>query len=371
METRFKIPLCKSEFSRRTLFNIRDALVNNQLGGRSNKNLEFEKNAERYFGQPTVSVNSCTSALLAALMVLDFEEGSEIILPSFSFSATANAVIWADCIPVFADILPLSFTIDPESIISKITTKTKAIIAVHFAGYPCLMNEIMEIANEFNLKVIEDCAEAMGSRYNGNPVGTIGDAGCFSLFATKNITTGEGGLLTFKNPDDIKKALLFIDNGVVRENNKRDCVWTSLNFKMSGILAAVAIDQLSSLDNFNLKRRSIANKYISKLMLEDVLLQPRDQFHTYQMFVIKFKTKEKRDHVLNYLRLRSIEASIHFDPPIHLQTAYIEDYETKSLPVTEDVSNTILTLPLYPSMTSDESDFVIEQTIKAIHDKDS
>ena len=333
------------------------------------KNEELEREFAKYLGvKHAVSFNSCTSVLQVAIQASGLK--GEIIVPSFTFVASANAIINEGCKPVFVDIEYDTCNMDPTKIEDKITDKTVGIMPVHFAGQSCKMDEIMEIAEKHNLVVIEDSAEAIGAEYKGKKTGTFG-IGCFSFWATKNMTTGEGGMLTTNDDELAERATELRGHGnptttLEREGMKmpwkRDCVIPGYNFRMSNILAAIGLVQLKKLDKMNELRGEHARYYNEHLDFDGIEkpVELKECKHIYQMYTIKVKGID-RDKFVFRLRERGIGASVHFDPPAHLCTYYRNDYENDKLPVTEKVSKSIVTLPMYPGMKREEQDKVISE----------
>ena len=339
------------------------------------KNTEFEEEFAKYIGvKRAISLNSCTSALPMAIQALGIR--GEVILPSFTFVASANAVITAGARPVFADIYYDTCNINPDDIEEKITENTEAIMPVHYGGQSCEMDRIIEIANKHHLAVIEDSAETIGGEYKGKKAGSFA-IGCFSFFPTKNITTGEGGMFTTNDDVLADKVKALIGHGIsstafAREKSEkpwfRSASFAGYNFRMSNILAAIGVEQLKKLDEMNEKRRAHAN-YLSEGLkdIDEIDLPVEDKFcrHVYQMYTIKLKNQD-RDNFVRQLRKKGIGASVHFDPPVHKQAYYVENgYGKVDLPVTEKVAISIVTLPMYPQLTQKELDTIIS-TIRDI-----
>ena len=339
------------------------------------KNTEFEEEFAKYIGvKRAISLNSCTSALHMAIQALGIR--GEVILPSFTFVASANAVITAGARPVFADIYYDTCNINPDDIEEKITENTEAIMPVHYGGQSCEMDRIIEIANKHHLAVIEDSAETIGGEYKGKKAGSFA-IGCFSFFPTKNITTGEGGMFTTNDDVLADKVKALIGHGIsstafAREKSEkpwfRSASFAGYNFRMSNILAAIGVEQLKKLDEMNEKRRAHAN-YLSEGLkdIDEIDLPVEDKFcrHVYQMYTIKLKNQD-RDNFVRQLRKKGIGASVHFDPPVHKQAYYVENgYGKVDLPVTEKVAISIVTLPMYPQLTQKELDTIIS-TIRDI-----
>lgn len=332
---------------------------------------QFEEKFAKYMGVRHASaLNSCTSALHLSLQAIG--SGGEVIVPSFTFSASANAIVTAGFRPVFAEAEYDTCNIDPSKIEKKITKKTVAIMPVHFGGQSCKMDEIMEIAKKHDLYVIEDSAETIGGEYDGKKTGTFG-IGCFSFYPTKNMTTGEGGMVTTNDDEIIKKIDMHKAHGMTsstyeREKNERPwlraTVVAGYNFRMCDILAAVGLVQLSKLDKMNDLRRKHA-EYLSKGLKEageiDIPVEVPRAKHVYQMYTIKVDTERiDRSRFIAALRTAGIGASVHFDPPVHMQPYYAGmGYGKGDFPVTERIAGSIVTLPMYPSLKREELDYII------------
>ena len=357
-EKKYAIPLCKPDIGIEEASNVLSVLASGFLtSGPWVEKLETAL-AQEVGCKYAVAVNSCTSALILALKALDIT--GEVILPSFTFAATANAIVLAGATPVFADILPDTYNIDPSHIESLITPNTEAIIPVHFAGQSCDMDRIQQIATEYHLAIIEDCAEALGASYRDQPVGSFG-TGCFSFFPTKAITTGEGGAITTNDPTLASRCCLLRAHGVVKSGFHRSTVEPGYNFRLSDILASIGLPQLSRLDTMNAARKRAARYYNISLPGYLGLPTPAPYCnHVYQMYPLILLPQEGfRDKFVDSLRLLSIEASVHFDPPVHLHPYYQSHYSSPPLPITEEVSRTIATLPIFPSITQEQLDTVV------------
>ena len=364
-----RVPLCKPSIGKTELKIITESLRTPWLTHGPN-NLIFEKLFSKKFNIPySLSMNSCTSALECAIKCQGLN--GEIIIPSFTWVSTANAILNAGCRPVFADIDLNSRNIDPKSIVNNITKKTVAIIVVHFAGLPCDMEKIIKICRKYNLKLIEDSAETLGAKYKDKYTGSFG-LGCFSFFPTKNITTTEGGMLTFQDKKLLEKAKLIIAHGIDKKLKKkfwhRESSLPGHNYRLPNHLAALGVSQLKKLSHFNKKRRSIAKIYDKELSKFNnfIILQkiPKNFTHSYQMYTIRVP-KKYRSNFLNFMRKKKIEVSVHFDPPLHRQK-YLRFFNKKKLPQTDILSKEIVTLPIFPDMTKKQVSYVIANIKKYI-----
>lgn len=303
-----------------------------------------------------VGVGNGTDALYLALRSFDVGPGHEVITVSHTAVATVSAIGQTGATPVLVDIDPETYTMDPTSIASAITQCSKAIIPVHLYGQPANMDDIMSVARDHDLIVIEDCAQAAGAMYKGRRVGSIGDAGCFSFFPTKNLgALGDGGLVTTS------------DGGIAeRIRGLRQYGWQDgrmskeqgFNSRLDELQAAVLNVKLAFLDEDNAQRRMIAERYDEAFADLDILTPERtkDTEHAFHLYVIR---TSKRDALKEWLRNNGVLASIHYDPPVHAQPAYNNCPGANSLAVTETVAGEILSLPIYPELAQEEQQQVI------------
>ena len=298
----------------------------------------------------SIGVANGTDALHLALRSLGVGAGDEVITTAHTAVATASAIDSVGAKPVFVDIEPDFFTIDPGLIERSITKKTKAIIPVHIYGQPCDMDSIMSIAKKYNLKVIEDCAQAHGSMYKGKRVGSISDVGCFSFYPTKNLgAIGDGGALVTNNKDLSKSIKLLREYGWEKRYISSHEGWNS---RLDELQAAILRVKLKYLDKDNQLRAEIAKKYYQSLNDLSIRLPliRKESSHVFHLFVIKSK---KRDELKNFLEKENIGTSIQYPVPIHLQKYYKSKFGEFSLPVTEKLASEILSLPMYPELGID------------------
>lgn len=360
-----KIPLCIPCLDKNELEAIKKVLKSGWLTG-GPKNEELEKKFAKYIGtKKAITVNSCASALFVAVKSLGIT--GEIIVPSFTFPATVNAVITAGAKPVFADINSETFNIDPKSIEEKITKRTKAIIIVHTAGQPCEMDKILTIAKKHKLFLIEDSAQTIGGTFRNKRVGSFGDIGCFSFFPTKNMTTGEGGMITTNNSRLATKIKTLIAHGIVGKPNKKGIIERLIfvpgyNFRMSNVLAAIGVEQLKKLGKMNRKRISLA-KYLNDKIVNPKIEKPviiKDARSVYQMYIIK--VKKERDEIIKKLKKAGIAATIYSSPPVHLQPYYKAYRKNKKqkLPNTIKAARKNIVLPMFPGLKKKQIDYIIK-----------
>jgi len=333
----------------------------------------FEGMIAEYIGTKyCLAFNSGTSALHAILLAYNIGPGDEVIVPSFTFIATANAPLFVGAQPVFADIEEETYGLDPKDVEGKITSKTKAILPIHYGGSPCQIRELREIADAHHLVLIEDAAEAFGAGINEKKVGTFGHSAMFSFCQNKIITTGEGGAIVTGSKEIYEKLKLIRSQGRLEtadyftSTEYMDYVTLGYNFRLSDISAALGIAQLKKVDRIIEMRRRNA-EYMSQRLLDIEQIKapevPEDYFHVYQMYSIRVKgDRDSRDELIAYLRSKGIMTKVNFHP-VHLTQFYREKFGHKAgeLPVTETVSNQALTLPMYPTLTEAEIDYIAER----------
>lgn len=336
------------------------------------------KFAEMLGAKYALAVANCTDALHLAVVAAGIGPGDEVIVPSLTFVATVNCVRYAGGTPVFCDVeSPERIVMDPECIEKLITDKTKAIIPMHYAGFPCNMDEIIGIAKKHGLKVIEDACHGPMSEYHGKKLGTIGDFGCFSFFSNKNISTGEGGMIVTNDEAAYEKVKLLRSHGMTSMSYERakghstsyDVVELGFNYRMDDIRAAIGISQLKKLVPDIMKRKVIRDKYINLLKNVDGLIIPFkdwDELSASYIFpvVLKDGSKDKRDEIRDYLAQRGIQTSVHY-PPSHRFKIYA-DYNRGNLPMTEYVADNEFTLPMYGALTDDEINYICSTLIEGL-----
>jgi len=329
---------------------------------------DFEQNLAEYIGSRyCLTFNSGTSALHAALIAHGIGSGDDVIVPSFTFIATANSPRFVEASPVFADIEDRTFGLDPEDVMEKITSRTKAIIAIHYGGCPCEIGALREIADDHGLILIEDAAEAMGARKDGRSVGTFGDSSAFSFCQNKIITTGEGGAMATDSAQVYEKMKLSRSHGRLETcdyfstSKPMDYVSLGFNFRMSSITAALGMSQLAKIEKIIAMRRNAAGIYGKSLREkapEVVVPQvPTDSLHVYQLFSVLAPC---RDALMAHLENKGIMSKIYFSP-VHQTEYYQKTMKSPcSLPVTERIAQSIISLPIYPGISPREMDCVVE-----------
>ena len=325
-----------------------------------------------------VSMSNCTDALHLCCLVCGVGAGDEVLCPSLTFAASANCIRYAGATPVFCDIVgPDHINIDPQEIEKKITEKTKAILVVHMAGFPCRMDEIMAIAKKHNLKVIEDACHGPLSEYKGKKLGTIGDCAAFSFFSNKNISTGEGGMFISNNKELADKARLLRSHGMTTMSYQRaggrattyDIVDLGYNFRLDDIHAAIAIEQLKKLPGDLETRLAVRARYIERLsQIKNIVVPFADNTEfvsNYIMPIVLTKgTVEDRDRIREAIHDAGIQTSVHY-PAIHRFSIY-KDYGAV-LPQTEYVTDHEITLPMYAALTLEQVDYICDTVDKVIN----
>jgi perosamine synthetase len=365
---RWKIPLFKIYWDEKDVEAVTEAIkagMNWAVGPNIEK---FEKMIAKYIGAKyCVVFNSGTSALHAALLAYGIKEGDEVIVPSFTFIATANAPLFVGAKPVFADIEEETFGLDPEDVKEKITEKTKAIIPIHYGGCPCKIKELKEIAEDHNLILIEDAAESLGARIGDKKVGSFGDSAMFSFCQNKIITTGDGGAIVTNTKKIYEKLKLIRSHGRLETSDYfssteyMDYITLGYNFRMSNIVAALGVAQLKKVDKIIEMRRKNAEYLTASLKreLKEIMtpVPPNEYYHAYQMYTIMV---DNRDKLMKYLADNGIMTKVYFSP-VHLTHFYKNGLGyTCKLPFTEEKSTQVLTLPMYPALTKEEMDFILD-----------
>lgn len=362
------IPVFKPSFGEEELEALREPFKSGWIG-LGPKTKEFEKSFAEYIGTKfAVALNSGTAALHLALKVLEIQ-GMEVITTPMTFISTNHAILYNGGIPVFADIESDTLNINPLQVRKQVTSKTKVIIAVHYGGHSCDMDSILEVARERGLYVVEDVAHGCGGEYKGKKLGSLGDLACFSFHAVKNMSTGEGGMITTDNPEWYERLLKLRWMGIskdtwAREEKDEKYSWfykveeVGFKYHMNDIAAAIGLVQLKKLDKMNQRREEITKKYNEGLQQLKWLETPvvksyaKPSFHNY---VIKV---DKRDQLNIYLQEKGISTGVHYFP-----NNYYEMYRSfrGETPTSDSVWKKLLTLPLFPDLMDEEVDFIIRE----------
>jgi dTDP-4-amino-4,6-dideoxygalactose transaminase len=331
------------------------------------KELE-EKFSKKVNVKYCAAVNSGTAALHSALFSAGIQTGDEVITTPFTFVATANSILMVGAKPVFVDINEKTFNIDPDKIEKKITPKTKAIIPVHLYGLMTDMEKIINIAKNHNLLVIEDAAQAHDAEINGEKAGSIGGIGTFSLYATKNMMSAEGGLVTSNNEDFIEKVKSFRHHG---QSHKGRYNYTGFgyNYRMTDIHAVIALNQLEKLEEFNTARQRNAklyNEYLNEIGGITTPYIPKGYKHVYHQYTIKINYKifgHSREELISKLNSNDIFPAIFYPQPLHLIPTFRRDgFEEGDFPIAEKISSEVLSLPVHPGIKEND----IEKVYKVI-----
>jgi perosamine synthetase len=322
---------------------------------------QFENNFAKFAGvKHAVAVNTGTAALHSAIVAAGVQQGDEVILPSFTFVATAEAVVMAGGKPAFTDINPETYTISPAEIKKNITKKTKAILPVDLYGFAADIKPIREIAAKHGLAVVEDAAQAHGATYNGKPAGVFADAACWSLYASKNITTGEGGVVTTDSAEVAETLRLIRTHG---EKAKYASLMLGYNYRMSEIQAAIGLVQLEKLPSFVAKRRENAKRLTKLLAKTDRLQLPeetKDRQHSWYLYTVRLKNaaENERNKIVEELRQKDIGAEVYYTHPVHLMPYYRESFGGRRLPETEKAAKQVFSLPIHPGVTEAQVDYI-------------
>jgi len=323
----------------------------------------FEEAFASYLGVPhCVAVKSGTSALHLALLALGIGPGDEVITVAHTFIATSEAISAVGARPVFVDIDPVTYTMDPVQAENAITPRTRALLPVHLYGNPADMDALLAIARRHNLALVEDACQAHGAYYKGRMAGSLGTAGCFSFYPSKNLgSCGEGGAMVTNDDKLAQKVRMLREHGSVV---KYEHAFPGYNFRMEGIQGAVLATKLKHLDSWNDQRRALAKRYHERLAGQTVILpkETPNARHVYHLYVIQ---AEDRDALKQQLAQRGIETGLHYPIPLHLQEAYASlGYRAGDFPVTERVTQHILSLPMYPEMSLEMADYVADAVLE-------
>jgi dTDP-4-amino-4,6-dideoxygalactose transaminase len=337
---------------------------------------EFERRFAAYVGAShAIAVSSCTAALHLALEAVGVSRGDEVLVPTTTFTATAEVVTYFGARPVFVDVDPIRMNIDPHDVERRITPRTRAIIPVHFAGTPCDMTEIIDIATRHDLRVIEDAAHALPSSYKDKRIGTISELTAFSFYATKTLTTGEGGMITTDNEDYSRRLQVMRLHGIGRDAWKRynregswfyEVLEAGFKYNLTDLQAALGVVQLEKCDDMNAARERIAARYKSAFEELDALQVPAmpggrtTSWHLYVLRLRLDRLRIDRNRFIQELADRGVSTSVHFIP-LHLQPLYQRDYQYRpgDFPVAEREYERSLSLPIYSAMRDEEIEHVI------------
>lgn len=363
------IPMSSPDIDEADIQAVRDVVASGRLAS-GPKAEEFERSIAEYVGvEHAVAVSSGTAALHLAVRALEIGPGDEVLVPSFTFAATVNALLYEGAVPVFVEIEPQTLCIDPKDLEEKITPAAKAVMAVDILGHPADWDEILRVAGEHGLKVIDDSCEALGAQYKGKKIGRFGDAAAFAFYPNKQITTGEGGMVV---TDDKKIADLCRS---MRNHGRGETgAWLEherlgYNYRMSEMSAALGVSQLRRIETFLAKREQVARMYTEALerhhWIRPMAAGP-DVRMSWFVYVAALAEDLERDSIMRAMQKKGVPTRAYF-PPVHLQS-YIKDrfgYRGGELPVTESVARRTIALPFHNNLSEKEVGKVVEVLVEA------
>jgi dTDP-4-amino-4,6-dideoxygalactose transaminase len=380
----WQVPLFDLEYDAREEAAVLDVLRSKWLT-MGDRTTEFERAfCEELGGGHVLAAANGTAALHLAVRSAGIGPGDEVIVPDLTFVATANAVLYEEATPVFADVVgEHDLTVDPDDIASKITPRTKAIMVMHYAGYPCRMDEILSVAREHGLAVIEDCAHAPGASYEGRELGTLGDFGCFSFFSNKNLAVGEGGAIWCRDEEAATRLRLMRSHGMTAQTLDRhkghawgyDVAELGYNYRLTEIEAALALVQLGKLEAGNAARRAHVEQY--RELLSDVpgLVVPFADFETgwpfagtssYHLMAVLLPAGVEREPVQAALKDAGIQTSVHYRPVHTFSSPSLANSRAEGLERVEAIAPRILTLSLWPGMSAEQVELVCSELKAAL-----
>ena len=368
-----KIPMSAPDLDESDIQAVLEVLKSGRLA-LGPKAKEFEELMADYIGvKYAVAVSSGTAGLHILVRALGIGPGDEVLVPSFTFAATVNAILFERGIPVFVDIEPETYNLDPDDLERKITKKTKAIMAVDIFGHPAEWDRILEIADKYNLKIIDDSCEALGAEYKGKKIGQFGDAACFAFYPNKQMTTGEGGIIVTDNPGIAKLARSLRNQGRGEMSAWLEHERLGYNYRMDEMSAALGVSQLRRIEIFLEKRERVARMYTEKLRkfswVRPPIVKPYVRMSWF-VYVITLKEGLDRDEIIKELEKEGIPARGYFSP-IHLQPYIREMFRTKEgmLPITENISKRTLALPFHNNLKEEEIEEVVSTLARVMERK--
>lgn len=371
-----KIPLFEIDWSESDLSAVSASVERGSYWAKGPYVDEFESKLENYLDiDHALVVNSGTTALIAVLEGLEINEGDEVIVPSFTFIATANAVRLVGAEPVFADIEQNTYGLSPASVESKLTDSTAAILPVYPYGTSCRIVELVQLANNHGVSIIEDAAEVLGAEYDNQKLGTFGDAAALSFCQNKIVATGEGGAVVTDDDELAEKVKLYRSHGrassdYFESSDSGQYVDVGTNIRMSDITAALGCSQLDRIDSLIEGRRRAATE-LGEGFADVDGVQPHEPLdggtHAYQLYTVEFANWIDRKHVIETLDEHGIASKVYWDPPAH-QTKYYRKTKEKipELPVTDDISSRVLSLPMHPNLSTEETTRIAEAVADAV-----
>ena len=369
------IPLFEIDWAESDIEAVTDSIQRGRSWAKGPYVRSFEEKIESYLGvDQAIVVNSGTTALVAALEGLGIGEGDEIIIPSFTFIATANAVRLAGAEPVFADIERETYGLDPSAVEKRITDATAAILPVHCYGAACKIHELAAVANEHDVALLEDAAEVFGAKSNGQMLGTIGDAAALSFCQNKIVPTGEGGAVITDNEEIARRVKLYRSHGRTTTNyfdsaSSGEYATLGTNIRMSDLTAALGCSQLDRVEDLIAGRRRVAKQYdVGFEAIEGVCPHraPDGGTHVYQLYTIELAPEIDREGVIKMLAKRNISSKVYWDPPVHRTTHYRGHENLQDLSVTNDIASRVLSIPMHPNLSKQEVKRVISTTEDAV-----
>lgn len=358
MQVNFMIPVAKPLIGEEEIEEVEKVLRSGFIA-QGPRVAEFEEAFASYIGtEHAIATSSGTTALHLSLLSMGIGKGDEVITTPFSFAATGNCALYVGARPVFVDIDPATFNLDPQQIEKAITKKTKAIIPVHLYGQPAKMDSIKKIAEENDLLIVEDAAQAHGAMFQDKMVGSLGDMACFSFYPTKNMTTSEGGIITTDNTELADNARILRAHG---EKERYQHSVLGYNFRMTDIAAAIGLVQLKKLDGFNQKRIENAEYLTEHLKgicgIEPPFVSPEVK-HVFHQYTVRVEDG-KRNDLMNYLNQEDIGTGIHYPIPIYQQELYQKMGYNDHCPLTEKAASEVLSLPVHPSLSVEELEKIV------------
>ena len=358
LKVNFMIPVAKPLIGEEEIEEVEKVLRSGFIA-QGPRVAEFEEAFASYVGtEHAIATSSGTTALHLSLLAMGVGEGDEVITTPFSFAATGNCALYVGARPVFVDIDPATFNLDPQQIEKAITKKTRAIIPVHLYGQPAKMDIIKKIAEENDLMIVEDAAQAHGAIFQDRMVGTWGDMACFSFYPTKNMTTSEGGIITTNNSEMADNARMLRAHG---EKGRYHHSILGYNFRMTDIAAAIGLVQLKKLDGFNNKRIENA-EYLTEHLNGILGIEPpfvsSEVKHVFHQYTVRVEDG-KRNDLMNYLGQEEIGTGIHYPIPIYRQELYQKMGYNDQCPLTEKAASEVLSLPVHPSLSVEELEKIV------------
>lgn len=359
-----KIPVYQPSLTGKEKEYVIDCLDSTWISSKGKYISLFEQSFSNYIDiRHSTTVSNGTVAIHLALITLGIGPGDEVIVPTLTYIASVNAIIYTGATPVFVDSLESTWQIDPEDVEKKITPNTKAIMAVHLYGHPCDMDTLQQIASKHGLFLIEDCAEAIGTKYKGKHVGTFGDISTFSFFGNKTITTGEGGMVVTNDETLYDRAVHFKGQGLAKYREYWHDV-VGYNYRMTNICAAIGLAQLEQVSTFLAQKRQVVEWYIKYLNGKvDHHREEADTYHSYWMFTILVKDSAQRDKVRKALADQGIETRPMFYP-VHTMPMYSTKFQKH--PVAEGIAWRGINLPSFPTLTEAQVKFIAETVTEAL-----